>query len=73
MTREDYLTEHHYLCESMIGLISIQENIDGVKKVLDTWKPKLKEIRKQRYLTLCEGMSEEEIKNLWMITGLKDE
>lgn len=69
MNSEDYLKEHHHITESMIGLISIQENIEGVKKVLSVWKPKLKEIQRQRYLTLCDGMSEKEIREVLEFTG----
>lgn len=70
MNREDYLLEHHHICESMIGLISIQDDIEGVRKVLDVWKPKLKDIQKQRYVTLCAGMSDKEIQEVLEFTGV---
>jgi len=70
LNREDYLLEHHHITESMIGLISIQDSWQGVEKVLSHWKPKLKEIQKLRYLTLCDGMSAEEIQQVLQFTGL---
>lgn len=33
MDRLTYLEEHHQLKESIIGLVSIQTDIEGVKKV----------------------------------------
>ena len=71
MNREDYLMEHHHICESMIGLISMQEDIEGVKKILSLWEPKLKVIQKQRNITLCEGegMTEKEIQEVLEFTG----
>lgn len=69
MNREEYLMEHHHICETMIGLVSMQDDIEGVKKILEVWKPKLKEIQKQRYLTLCEGMSDEEKQAVLEFTG----
>lgn len=73
MTREEYLTEHHHITESLIGLVSIQVNIEGVSKVLSELRPKLKELQKQRYLTLCEGMSKEDIKNIMIINGFQND
>lgn len=69
MNREEYLMEHHHICESMIGLISMQDDIEGVKTVLSVWKPKLKEIQKQRYIALCDGMTEKEIEEVLEFTG----
>ena len=70
MTREEYLMEHHHITESMIGLISIQQGMEDVQKVLSEWKPKLKEIQKKRYLELCKDLPEEEIQKMLEITGL---
>lgn len=61
MNKEQYLEQHHYITESMIGLISLQDNIEGVKEVLEVWRPKLKEILKLRTISLCEGLSDEDI------------
>lgn len=70
MNREEYLMEHHHITESMIGLISIQNTMEEVQKVLSEWKPKLKEIQKKRYLELCKDLPEEEIQKMLEITGL---
>lgn len=70
MNREEYLMEHHHITESMIGLVSIQDSMEDVQKVLSVWKPKLKEIQKKRYLELCKDLPEEEIQKMLEITGL---
>lgn len=70
MTHEEYLKEHHYITESMIGLISIQHGMGGVQKVLSEWKPKLKDIQKKRYLEICKDLPEDEIQKMLEITGL---
>jgi hypothetical protein len=70
MNREEYLMEHHHITESMIGLISMQNTVEDVQKVLSVWKPKLKEIQKKRYLELCKDLPEEEIQKMLEITGL---
>lgn len=53
MDRLTYLEEHHQLTESIIGLVSIQTDIEGVKKVLDLWRPKLHEIIVKRTKQVC--------------------
>lgn len=70
MDKLEYLEQHHHITESLIGLVSIQTDMEGVSKVLAQWKPKLKEIQKQRYITLCDGMSEEELQGVLAFTGL---
>ncbi len=72
MTREEYLAEHHYITESMLGLISIQYDHEGVKKVLENWKPKLKVLQKKRYMEICKDLPEDEIKLMLEITGLTE-
>ena len=53
MNRLQYLEEHHQLTESIIGLISIQGDFDGVKAVLNKWMPKIDEITEKRYKQIC--------------------
>lgn len=61
MTTDEYMEQHHHLTESIIGLVAIQDSLEGVKEVLDKWRPMLKDIRKKRTITLCEGMNADEI------------
>lgn len=53
MDRLTYLEEHHQLTESIIGLISIQSDIEGVKKVLEVWRPKLHKVIVGRTKQVC--------------------
>lgn len=53
MDRLTYLEEHHQLTESIIGLVSIQSDIEGVKKVLEIWRPKLHEVIVKRTKQVC--------------------
>ena len=64
MNRLDYLEAHHQLTQSIVGLVSIQDNIEGVKAVLDKWKPQLNELAVERYKTLCDeqGVLWEDVK-----------
>jgi len=67
MDRLTYLEEHHQITESIIGLVSIQTDIEGVKKVLELWKPKLHKVIVQRTKTvyLDEGVNWDDIKSLF--------
>lgn len=64
MTNEEYLEKWHHTTQSMIGLICIQKDFEGVTKVLATWKPKLKELEKNRIREILSDSSEEEIKQI---------
>ncbi|MNR03128.1 hypothetical protein D3C85_1190090 [compost metagenome] len=59
MTKEEYLEEHHRITESLIGLISIQADMEGVERILNTWMPKLDEIHQERIETLREEWNKE--------------
>lgn len=67
MDRLTYLEEHHQITESMIGLMSIQDDIAGVQKVLAVWKPKLQKVIVERTKTVCieQGVSWDDIKSLF--------
>ena len=67
MDRLTYLEEHHQLTESIIGLVSIQTDIEGVKKVLDIWRPKLHEVIVKRTQQVCldQNVSWDDIKSLF--------
>lgn len=67
MDRLEYLEEHHQLTESIIGLVSIQTDIEGVKKVLDVWRPKLHEVIVKRTKQVCidQNVPWDEIKSLF--------
>lgn len=67
MDRLTYLEEHHQITESMIGLMSIQEDIAGVQKVLAVWKPKLQKVIVERAKTVCleQGRPWEDIKHIF--------
>lgn len=66
MDRLTYLEEHHQITESIIGLVAMQTDIEGVKKVLDTWRPKLHKVIVERTKTVClEGdVPWEDVKSL---------
>lgn len=67
MDRLTYLEEHHQLTESIIGLVSIQSDIEGVKKVLEIWRPKLNEVIVKRTKQVCleQNVPWDDIKDLF--------
>lgn len=68
MTKLEYLEKHHYLTQSIVGLVSIQSDIEGVNKVLLKWKPLLDELSTERYKSLCveEGVEWEDVKSMFL-------
>jgi hypothetical protein len=64
MNRLEYLESHHQLTQSIVGLVSIQDSLEGVQAVLDKWKPMLNDLSVQRYKTVCteQGIDWEDIK-----------
>lgn len=67
MDKIKYLEEHHHITQSIIGLVSIQTTIEGVKSVLDKWKPQLNELSIKRYKAVCteQGVEWEEVKHMF--------
>lgn len=67
MDRLTYLEEHHQLTESIIGLVSIQSDIEGVNKVLEIWRPKLHEVIVKRTKQVCleQNVPWDDIKDLF--------
>lgn len=70
MDKIKYLEEHHHITQSIIGLVSIQTTIEGVKEVLDKWKPQLNDLSVQRYMAVCaeQGIEWEEVKDMFTFT-----
>lgn len=73
MDKLKYLEEHHQITQSIIGLVSIQTTIEGVKAVLDKWKPQLNDLSVQRYMAVCaeQGIDWEEVKDIFTFSKEK--
>lgn len=66
MTRLEYLEKYHEISGTLIGIVSLCDSVEAVKKYLDIYQPKLNEIYIQRIHSLAEesGWSKEELDNV---------
>lgn len=64
MNRIKYLEEHYEITQSLVGLVSIQTDFEGVQKVLTKWKPLLNIAYEARMRTLCveQGLEWDDVK-----------
>lgn len=66
MNRIEYLEKYHELSGTLIGLTSLCDSVEDVRKYLNIYQPKLNEIYIQRIHSLAEesDWSEEELANV---------
>lgn len=66
MTRIEYLEKHHELSGTLIGIVSVCDSVEDIKKYLNIYQPKLNEIYTQRIHSLAieSNWNEEELDNV---------